>query len=267
MAGLRPIPLVGQQALALVAVLAVALLTLKYGTDRLRASTSLFKGPHWFKPGQTVEAAELAASRFMRVESHTVRTGTEIVTGWLWIDMADQVNVLVENEDGAYLLLRQTKYGLAESSMAVVGGLVEPNESPDHAARRELLEELGRETDSWLSLGRYRTDANRGGGYVHCFVAQRTRPVPPERRVPSDDLEKQEVLTIPREELVSLVLDGKFAEVKWTATVALAMLRDATLANASSDAVKKKLKHEKPAANTNKINGNEPADGRGRGKQ
>mgnify|MGYP001221117611 CR=1 FL=1 len=225
---IRSVPLVLQQLLALLAVFCVAFVTLKFGAERLEENSSPFVGAHWSKPGQTLEVAELTATKFMRVESHTLRIGDEVVRGWLWVDVADQINVLVEDGDtGRFLVLRQTKYGLPEESYAVVGGLVEPGEQPLTAARRELLEELGRSAapENWLFLGRFRTDANRGGGFVNCFLARHTRPVPPEARMPSDDWESQQVVTLTRHELLQLVTEQHFGEVKWTATVALALLR------------------------------------------
>lgn len=222
----RSVPLVLQQLIALSVVLLVALMTLKFGTEHLRDAGSTFRGPHWFKNGETLEVSELVVSPFMRVESHTIRFGEEVVADWLWTDVADQVNVLVEDDQGRFLVLQQTKYGLPEVSWAVVGGLIEPFESPLAAAQRELLEELGRETrpDRWLYLGRFRTDANRGGGFVNCFLARHTKPVltAPGR---SDDLEQQNLQVVSREHLIELVLENKFAEVKWTATVALSLLR------------------------------------------
>ena len=41
----------------------------------------------------------------------------------------------------------------------------------------------------------------------------------------SDDLERQKVVRMSREELLPLLASGAFREVKWTATVALALLR------------------------------------------
>jgi hypothetical protein len=40
------------------------------------------------------------------------------------------------------------------------------------------------------------------------------------------DLEAQRVHTLTRQELLSALLEGKFKEVKWTATVALAILKE-----------------------------------------
>jgi 8-oxo-dGTP pyrophosphatase MutT (NUDIX family) len=226
-------------------------------------------GPHWSKPGETLEVVEIIASPFVRIESHTVRAGDSVVAGWLWTDTPDhvcaffllicsvvipnttqpQVNVLVENENGTFELLWQSKYGLSQPSWAVVGGYINAHESPLAAAHREVLEELGREAPhaNWIYLGRYRSDASRGGGFVHSFLARNT--VTSRQHRHSDDLEPQSVRVVdhtrlqvpPKQHLRStnrftehacvcpaqqqqLVQHGDFAETKWTATVALALL-------------------------------------------
>ena len=50
-------------------------------------------------------------------------------------------------------------------------------------------------------------------------------PVAAGTRQVSDDAERQDKVELSQEELLEAVLAGAFAEVKWTATVALSLLR------------------------------------------
>ena len=131
-----------------------------------------------------------------------------------------------QNDGSArYLVFEQSKYGIEGTSLAVVGGLTEfTDTTPLAAAQRELNEEMGREAGSMVPLGCYRTDVNRGGGYVCSFLALDTVPAPPERRLSSDDLEPQDVVALTRAELQEALLASRFKEVKWSNTVALALL-------------------------------------------
>ena len=129
--------------------------------------------------------------------------------------------------DGAarYLVFEQSKYGIQGSSLAVVGGLTEFSDAtPLAAAQRELNEEMGREAGEMVPLGCYRTDVNRGGGYVCSFLALDTVVAPPERRLASDDLEPQRVVSLTSEQLREALLAHRFQEVKWSNTAALALL-------------------------------------------
>ena len=73
-------------------------------------------------------------------------------------------------------------------------------------------------------LGKFRVHVNRGNGHVACFLAKGAAPAKEKRD--SDDLEEQEWMEMSRKEVLKAVLKGEFQEVKWTATVALALLAD-----------------------------------------
>lgn len=62
------------------------------------------------------------------------------------------VAAIVER-DGEVILVRS--HGWPESWYGLVTGFLEPNESPDEAARRELVEELGLEPGATTLIGAY----------------------------------------------------------------------------------------------------------------
>ncbi|KAL7467324.1 hypothetical protein ACHAXS_007572 [Conticribra weissflogii] len=190
----------------------------------------------------------------------------KVIDDWLWIDYHDRINVLVEDPDNpsSFLILQQTKYALdSEMSLAVVGGIIEPTtsetadadatsmapkaaaegeerdvgydavgESPLSAAQREVKEELNVSCRSWTTLGKFRTDVNRGMGWVHPFLARDCDYSSIDSgennedgdAVGAHDTELQKVRSMALEEVRVAVMEGKFLEVQWSNTVALAML-------------------------------------------
>lgn len=62
---------------------------------------------------------------------------------------------IVAEQDGKFLLLRQYRFTIDQFVWAIPSGGVEPNESLENAAYRELLEETGFKTHSLKSLGKY----------------------------------------------------------------------------------------------------------------
>jgi ADP-ribose pyrophosphatase YjhB (NUDIX family) len=177
-----------------------------------------------------------------------------VIPDWLWIDYHDRINVLVQAPEGddtaggegesdstarpRFLVFEQTKYALEDrTSLAVVGGIIEPGggESAEDAARREVREELGAECSRYKFLGRYRTDVNRGMGWTFSYLASRCRR---RRQQPAEggtarggaevvgdaDAERQDVKTLTLAELRDAVKAGRFLEIQWSATVALALL-------------------------------------------
>lgn len=201
----------------------------------------------------------LIESPWMRLAQHTVQMKIadndknsrdksnviKVIDDWLFIDYHDRINVLVQDPDSSqndtnpsFLILKQTKYALSsQQSLAVVGGIVEPGEEPLVAAKREVSEELFVSCNSWISLGKYRTDVNRGMGWVHSFLARNcvyTKTTLPllvgdtdtesNGNVGAHDFERQNIQSMTLDEVKDAVLKERFVEVQWSNTVALAVL-------------------------------------------
>lgn len=199
----------------------------------------------------------LVGSRWMQLRQHTLRSPADsVIDDWLFIDYHDRVNVLAEI-GGEFQVMRQKKYALEDrSSLAVVGGIIEPGRDVDAAAaaRRELAEEIGLMTQELVPLGRFRTDVNRGMGWVNAYLARNCQPVKlaqefeassggsnssgssgsrrlgqrakeeVEGEVGEADAEYQRPLRLTLQQLREEVRKGSFLEVQWSNTVALAVL-------------------------------------------
>ena len=83
-------------------------------------------------------------------------------------------------------------------------------------------------SDDLIALGSYRVAANRGGGWLHAFLARRVVPAASMGRatLPSDDIETQHQRHLTRAELVSALVRGEIGEIKWAGTAALALLHE-----------------------------------------
>ena len=165
----------------------------------------------------------LSFDKFLSVESHTIQLPDgRVILDWPWLVMPDYVNVVAVTRDDKFVCFRQTKYAVSGTSLAVVGGYIEPGEEPLAAARRELLEETGYEAIDWTSLGSYSVDANRGAGRAYPFLAQGAYRVSGAK---SDDLEEQELLLLSRSEIEAALANGEFKVLPWMTAAALALLR------------------------------------------
>jgi len=163
----------------------------------------------------------LAHSKFLTVENHTVKLPDgQIIPNWAWVIIPNAAIVLAVTNDDKFLCFRQTRYALGEVSLALVGGMLEPNENPIDAAKRELFEETGYEASEWVELGSYILDPNRGIATTHLFLALNARPIATPN---SDDLEDQELLSLTRSEIENALQIGEFKILAWSAVVAMSL--------------------------------------------
>jgi ADP-ribose pyrophosphatase len=161
--------------------------------------------------------------KYLIVERHTIELpGGRILADWPWLIMPDYINVVAVTDDDRFICFRQVKYAVDGTSLAVVGGYLEPGEEPLAAAQRELREETGYEAREWIDLGRYAVDANRGAGVGYPFLARGAQRV---GDIIADDLEEQELLLLSRAELETALANGEFKVMPWATAVALALLK------------------------------------------
>jgi 8-oxo-dGTP pyrophosphatase MutT (NUDIX family) len=171
---------------------------------------------------ETVERKTiLNHSKFLTVESHTVKLPDgKIIPNWAWLIIPSAAIVLAVTEDNQFLCFRQTKYAVAGTTLAPVGGMLESDETPIDAAKRELLEEMGYEAQDWINLGSHILDPNRGIATMHLFLALNAKKVAEPN---SDDLEDQELLMLSKNEIENALNAGEFKILAWSAVVAMSI--------------------------------------------
>lgn len=109
-------------------------------------------------------------------------------------------------------------------SLAVLSVHLGQHEDPLKAAKNELSREMGRRCTHWVHMGTYRTDANRGAGFVTTYLARWTGPLDQSQRQSTDDLEAKSLVRMTRREVREALLSGSVLEVKWAAVISLGLL-------------------------------------------
>ena len=66
---------------------------------------------------------------------------------------------------------------------------------------------------------------NRGGGFLHAYLARDSAPLK-HSEATNSDYEKQERRLLTREQLLGSLLGGEVGEAQWVATAALGLLRE-----------------------------------------
>lgn len=98
------------------------------------------------------------------------RTGVE--SAFSVIDSPDWVNVVATDLHDNMIMIRQFRFGTAEFTLEVPGGMVDPGEQPLATAERELYEESGYRAQQLVPLGFVEPNPAIFNNRAHMFWAQ-----------------------------------------------------------------------------------------------
>jgi len=131
------------------------------------------------------------------------RTGQE--HDFYVLESPDWVNVIPLTPDNQVVMVRQYRHGTREITLEIPGGLAAPGDSPEDAARRELLEETGYEGDQLVFLGSACPQPAILNNRSITYLAKDVHLV----RVPDlDDTEDIELVLVPLSEIPDLISSG-----------------------------------------------------------
>jgi ADP-ribose pyrophosphatase len=88
------------------------------------------------------------------------------------LEAADWVNVVALTPEKKLLTVCQYRFGVGRTTVEIPAGLLEPGETPEQAARRELEEETGYTTSLWKYLGWAEANSAFLNNRCHTWLAQ-----------------------------------------------------------------------------------------------
>jgi ADP-ribose pyrophosphatase len=112
--------------------------------------------------------------------------------------------------DGQILLLRQFRPAAAGLVWEIPAGRLEPGESPESCAARELAEEAGYRAGSLEKLGTMLTAVGFCDEVLHIYLARDLEPVP---QAPEED-EFIERVAVPLDQALQMIDEGKISDGK-----------------------------------------------------
>jgi ADP-ribose pyrophosphatase len=157
----------------------------------------------------------------LKVHRDRVRLPDGSTGGREYIRHPGAVAVVPLFDDGRVLLERQFRYPHGREFIEIPAGKLDPGEPHLDTAKRELLEETGYAAQEWTRLGVIHTAIAYTDEAIDLFVARKLSKS--ERKL--DDGEFLEVFTVPFDEAVAMVRDGRITDAKsvagllWVATL------------------------------------------------
>ena len=159
------------------------------------------------KPWETLQSKLLLDAPWLQLREERVRlaNGHQIERFHL-IHGPDWTSVLCVTEASEVVLVRQYRHGIGKASLELPAGVIEPDETPEQAARRELAEETGYEATDWVHIQSVSTEPARHTTQAHFFCARNARLT----RAPApEETEVLEIVKVPLAELRRMALDGR----------------------------------------------------------
>lgn len=104
-----------------------------------------------FRYGESRELANTPIFRLHEVEAEHPRTGSR--RQYVTLDAPDWVNLVALTPEGQLVLVRQWRHGTRRFELELPAGAIDPGETPEQAAARELLEETGYSAATISRLG------------------------------------------------------------------------------------------------------------------
>lgn len=90
---------------------------------------------------------------------------------YIIMDAKDWVVTIPELENH-FLMVKQWRHGERKLSVEFPGGVIDPGEAPEIAAKRELAEETGYEAGKLIKLGSFNPNPALFSNHIHIFLAK-----------------------------------------------------------------------------------------------
>jgi hypothetical protein len=196
-----------------------------YSSAQVDIPMTNFDGFQW-TTNHTMAAVTLASCKYGQFQSHTVKTESgEIAKDWLWTNDRDQVNILVQIGDGdMFMVSREHRYGLHAESYSAPNGYVRLGENPTTAALRVLRLDYGIIPGDLQTTGSYRIQVNRGGGFLHTFIARNSTAIAVHPDMVAPAAPKKKII-LSKRKIIDMLLSGKLIlEAQWAGALAIGVL-------------------------------------------
>ena len=156
---------------------------------------------------KTIDTVAEVENEYVTVKKNKVQLPNgEVIDDFYTVKIQDASLIVALTQENKILLKTEYRYACQENVIECPAGMIDNDEFPEVAAKRELLEETGYSTDDWTYLGATWESTSKLTNNMHLFLARNCIKINSQLL---DKNEHLEVFEIDFEEAVKLVMSGK----------------------------------------------------------
>jgi len=144
----------------------------------------------------------------LRVDNVKLPSGRETVREV--IEHGGAVVILALDEHGNVLLVNQFRYAANKMLLELPAGGIDPGETPEQTARREMQEETGYNPGRLENMGGFYSAPGYAAEFLHLFLATELAPA----RLIAEDTEEIKLVRVPLKEAVEMIRTGEIQDAK-----------------------------------------------------
>ena len=140
-----------------------------------------------------------------RVDKVELPTGA-IIDEYYVLEYPDWVNTIAITKEGEFVFVRQYRYAIGKTVNELCAGVVEKNEDPMDAAKRELMEETGFGGGKWQKWMTISANPSTHTNLTHCYLAMDVERMDVQHLDQAEDIE---VRLFSREKVMDMLEKGE----------------------------------------------------------
>ena len=145
-----------------------------------------------------------------------------IIEPYYVVELPDWTNIIVVTKEERVVLVLQYRYPVDEVTYELPGGIIDKGETPEAAARREMLEETGYTSDNIEFLFKISPNTALNNNTAYFFLATGAEQNGKQK---FDEFEDIDVVTLSKEEAMQLLKEDKMQHGVQIGAVYKAFLR------------------------------------------
>ena len=179
-----------------------------------------FTKPHW----SVIKDKKVYGTPIFSLHELELKSDdTEVDHPFYILKAPEWINVIALTKENKIVLVEQYRAGVDEVTLEIPGGMVDENENPLDAAKRELLEETGYKSSNWQQIGKTSSNPAILNNFTHLFVAKDCEFTGSQKQDGSEDIDFH---VIPFDEFLELVQNGTVHHAIVLAAVAQYLLSE-----------------------------------------